>query len=371
MTFHALAIDDDPAILEDVKDRLEGLGHTCDGVTCMTRARERLAHNTYSYILLDLEIPVRYGRPSRISNGQSLLREIRTMKGYQDIPIIVMTTHGHDSPDLAVEVLRCDGATDFVRKTFPDSGHTLEKAVRDALDASGRSKPGAVKRSGLLTTEPPQPFECGEMVFSPTRVELCEVKVCGGPESGMIRRILDELRHTNQHSRFVRYDGEELAKRIGCQRGQNGVSEAVAEFRTRVCEVMLDEANIKIDRLRDIILNDRRYGYRLTSKITVRDADDPVNDRQTESDVPLNVPVNGDGDLEPNERQQWAIGQMQANGEFRKVQLIEKFKCANKTAERDLRDLRRRKLIEFVGPPKTGHWRLSAGARASAAIVRL
>lgn len=39
MTFHALAIDDDPAILEDVKDRLECLGHTCDGVTCMTCSR--------------------------------------------------------------------------------------------------------------------------------------------------------------------------------------------------------------------------------------------------------------------------------------------------------------------------------------------
>ncbi|HOQ86481.1 MAG TPA: hypothetical protein PLQ89_12275, partial [Phycisphaerae bacterium] len=60
MTFHALAIDDDPAILEDVKDRLECLGHTCDGVTCMTCAREHLATNTYSYILLDLQIPVRY-----------------------------------------------------------------------------------------------------------------------------------------------------------------------------------------------------------------------------------------------------------------------------------------------------------------------
>lgn len=353
MTFHALAIDDDPAILEDVKDRLECLGHTCDGVTCMTCAREHLATNTYSYILLDLQIPVRYGRKSRIPNGQSLLREIRSMKGYEDIPIIVMTTHGHDSPDLAVEVFRCDGATDFVKKPFPDEGHTLEKAIRDALDASGRSRPGAVKRSGLATIDPPQPFECGEMVFSPSRVELCEVKICGGPESGMIRRILDELRHTNQHGRFVRYDGSELARRIGCERGQNGVAEAVAAFRTHVCEVMLDEANIKVDRLHDIILNDRRYGYRLASKITVRDANDPPSTKPVA--IPSGSAADDDSDLNP--RQRWALDHLAKHGQLRKPEIVAEFHCSPTTAERDLRDLRRRGRIKFVGPAKTGSWR--------------
>lgn len=352
MTFHALAIDDDPAILEDVKDRLECLGHTCDGVTCMTCAREHLATNTYSYILLDLQIPVRYGRKSRIPNGQSLLREIRSMKGYEDIPIIVMTTHGHDSPDLAVEVFRCDGATDFVKKPFPDEGHTLEKAIRDALDASGRSRPGAVKRSGLATIDPPQPFECGEMVFSPSRVELCEVKICGGPESGMIRRILDELRHTNQHGRFVRYDGSELARRIGCERGQNGVAEAVAAFRTHVCEVMLDEANVKVNRLYDIILNDRTNGYRLSRKITVRDADDPPSPEPTAT--PRDPAAADDPDL--NARQRWALDHLATHGQLRKAEIVTEFNCSPTTAERDLRDLRRRGQIEFVGPAKTGHW---------------
>lgn len=359
MTFHALAIDDDPAILEDVKDRLDGLGHTCDCVTSMASAREHLASNTYSYILLDLQIPVRYGRKSRIPNGQTLLREIRSTKGYEGVPIIVMTTHGHDSPDLAVEVFRCDGATDFVKKPFPDDGHTLEKAVRDGLDASGRSRPGVARRSGAIEREPPRDFECGEMVFSDGRVELCEVKICGGPESGMIRRILDELRQTTQHGRFVRYDGTELAKRVGCDRGQNGVAEAVRDFRNSICEIMLEEANVKMDRLHDIILNDRRYGYRLSSKITVRDADDPRNDPLNGGRDPVNDPQTGGDDPENNERQQWALRQMQAGKELRKADIADHFECSKETARRDLKDLRRRGLIEFVGPSKTGHWRLA------------
>jgi len=367
MTYHALVIDDSPDVLEDVKDRLESISHTCECVTCLQCARDRLAKNGYSYILLDLEIPVRYGRPSRIPNGQNLLREIRQMKGYEDIPIIVMTSHGHDSPDLAVEVLRCDGATDFVKKTFADSGHTLEKAIRDALAASGRSRPGASKRSAAAKDQPPQPFECGEMVFSEDRVELCEVKICGGPESGMIRRILDELRHKNTHGRYVRYDGSELANRVGCDRGQNGVAEAVRDFRNSVCEVMQDETNVQMNRLHDIILNDRRYGYRLSSKITVRDVDDPGNDPQSEPGDPLNDPVNGrrdpvndplNGVDDPanNERQQWVLGRMHAGKEVRKADIAEHFECSKETARRDLKDLRRRGLIEFVGPSKTGHW---------------
>lgn len=352
MTFHALAIDDDPAILDDVKDRLEGLGHTCDCVTCLQCAREYLAEKSYSYILLDLEIPVRYGRKSRIPNGQNLLREVRQMRGYGDIPIIVMTSHGHDTPDLAVEVLRCDGATDFVKKTFAASGHTLEKAIRDALATSGRSRLGAVKQSGLVTTESPQPFEYGEMVFSPSRVELCEVKICGGPESGMIRRILDELRKTNRHGRFVRRSGSELADLVKCERGQNGVAEAVAAFRTHVCGVMLDEASIKVNRLYDIILNDRTNGYRLASKITVRDADDPASPKPAAT--PRDLTAVQDAELNP--RQQWAMEQMAKNTQLRKAEIVTEFRCSPTTAERDLRDLRRQGRVEFVGPAKTGHW---------------
>lgn len=187
MTYHALVVDDSPAVLEDVKDRLESIDHSCDCVSCLQCARDHLANNSYSYILLDLEIPVRYGRPSRIAKGQNLLREVRQTKAIGDMPIIVMTSHGHDSPDLAVEVMRGNGAIDYVKKPFPDRGHTLEKAICEALAASRRSHPGSAKRLGPLHEEPPLLFEEGEMVFFESRVELCGVKICGGPESGLIQ----------------------------------------------------------------------------------------------------------------------------------------------------------------------------------------
>ena len=117
MTYHALVVDDNPSIVEDVKDRLESLGHTCDCVHCMDCGRKRLTAGSYSYVLLDLEIPVKYGRKSRLVNGLNMLQEIRSTRGFELIPIIIMTSHGHDSPDLAIEVLRGNGATDFVKKS--------------------------------------------------------------------------------------------------------------------------------------------------------------------------------------------------------------------------------------------------------------
>jgi len=113
MTFHALVIDDNQDVLEDIRDRLDSLGHTCDCAKTQTDARELLKCGQFTYALLDLEIPVRYGTPCRIANGKNLLREIRRTGGFEDIPIIVITSHGHDSPKLAIEVMKHGGAVDF------------------------------------------------------------------------------------------------------------------------------------------------------------------------------------------------------------------------------------------------------------------
>jgi len=116
-------------------------------------------------------------------------------------------------------------------------------------------------------------------------------------------------------------------------------------------------------------LLDAGDGYRLSSKITVRDADDPANAPQSEPGDPPNDPVNGrrdpvndplNGADDPanNERQQWALGRMHVGRELRKADVADHFECSKETARRDLKDLRRRGIIEFIGPSKTGYWRL-------------
>lgn len=355
MTFHALVVDDNPTILEDVQDRLESLGHTCDCANCQQETREHLTRTTYSYILLDLEIPVRYGRPSRISNGQELLREIRAMPGHEETPIIVMTAHGHDSPDLAIEVLRCDGASDFVKKPFTDHNRTLEKAIHDNLAACGRFHPGAATRFGIIQSDPPRPFEAGELVFYASRVDFCGIKICGGPECGMKRRVLDELRQKNDYDKFVSYSGNELAARIGCDQGQNGVASTIRNLRRHVHETMSAEVNLRLDHRHDFIVNDRHLGYHFSPKISVRDTDEQVKHNRDTINDPITFPNNG---ISFNDRQRWALEQLKMGLELRKSDLMAHFHCSESTATRDFHALRIHGIIEFLGPSRTGYWRL-------------
>ena len=214
MTYHALVVDDNPAILEDVEDRLESLGHTCEVAETQVEARKLLAKGKFSYALLDLEIPVRYGSLCRVDNGENLVREIRTTRGFED-----------------------------------------------ALRAAHRDRAGAKSHSQLVDDpEPPQPFEQGEMVFRETRVELCGVWICDGVGSGLMRAILDVLRQRDARGRFIALSGEELAQRAGHgMTRQNDIADAVRRLRRRIEKVLRERAHVPCGR-QDVIINDRKYG---------------------------------------------------------------------------------------------------------------
>jgi FixJ family two-component response regulator len=49
------------------------------------------------------------------------------------LPIIIMTSHYQGRPELAIDVLRHNGATDFIEKPFPENGKTLEVTIQEAL----------------------------------------------------------------------------------------------------------------------------------------------------------------------------------------------------------------------------------------------
>lgn len=78
------------------------------------------------------------------------------------------------------------------------------------------------------------------------------------------------------------------------------------------------------------------------------DANDPVND-------PVNDGVNL---AELNKRQKWFVAQISHDHAVKAEQLMQQWKVSQATAKRDIADLRSLGVIEFVGPPKTGYYRL-------------
>ena len=347
MRFHALVVDDNPKILDNLKDRLESMYHTCDLAGSQIEARKLLAENRYAYVLLDLTIPVKSGRASHATNGENLLWTIRRTQGLENIPIIIMVSQDQQSLRFATKVVRNGGTNNMVLKPFSEHGRALGKAVRDALKQTGNSH-YAVKNSDALVriSKPPKIFEQGKLTFYPSRVELCGVKVCGSAENSVIRRILDILKNTDANGHRRSYCGDELADLVSS--GPQGVAGAIRNFRMRVKRAMLVEANLKIDPRIDVIANDRLHGYRFSEKIIVS--------------AGHKLTVSYTGQAQNNYKKagspDWILAELQKTGQIRKQQIIERSGHSGSTVRRSLARLRKAGQIVFEGSPRSGYWRL-------------
>ena len=349
MTTSALIVEDDPKVMETIEDTLFSFGHEHVWVKNQHDARAALRTHHFHYVLLDLQIPAKPNRGGASKEfGVNLLREIRRTQDADQLPVVIMTAYSADCLDLTTELV-ANGASDFIAKPFHDKQRPLAKVIRKVLRCPRtRRQPSQSQKPATV-----QPFSGGEMLFHPTRVELCGVKICGDTKTSRIRRILDELSQRTSRGNFVAYSGEELAAKVGCRvRGQNAISEAIRDFRKHVTAVMLAEANLQLGS-RDVVQSGGR-GYRLADKIVVCDVDDPQN----ESDHPKHDPVNDAETPSLNDRQEWIIAELQSGVTLRIGDVMGQFTCSKTTAKRDLTDLRQRKLIIFKGSPRTGFWRL-------------
>ena len=86
--------------------------------------------------------------------------------------------------------------------------------------------------------------------------------------------------------------------------------------------------------------------------------DVPVNEPVNDTDVPVNVPVDVPVNESFSKRQRWLLEQISQGRRLKPGDIAIQFGVTEKTAKRDFADLKARGLIEFVGAPKTGTYRL-------------
>ena len=102
-----LIADDDPVLVEILKFRLEGAGHSVrvasDGEETLTEARE----NPPELIVLDSMMPV--------ISGPDVLAELKTDEQLQDIPVIMLTARSGEADIIAG--LK-GGASEYLTKPF-------------------------------------------------------------------------------------------------------------------------------------------------------------------------------------------------------------------------------------------------------------
>lgn len=123
---HILVVDDEPEILNTVKDILEDEGYSVSTAENAKLAREQRNEATPDLVFLDIWMPD--------EDGVSLLRDWKENEG-MSTPVIMMS--GHGSVETAVEATRI-GAYDFIEK--PLSLAKLVRVTTQALEASSYTR---------------------------------------------------------------------------------------------------------------------------------------------------------------------------------------------------------------------------------------
>lgn len=323
----ALVVDDDASIRQIVEDRLESMGHDCDLVGSQKDAADLLAKHTYSYILLDLELPVKFGKPPAIQVGLNILEQIRADERNHATPIIVITAHGKDNPELCRSILK-GGAADFLTKPFAN----LERDIRDALQKREPKRPAKATSKNEL-----RPFAGGELVIGTEGVELCGAMLCGA--KSLIYRIIELLCAGQPGGRRTALSASVLADKLDQSRGQTAVIEAVSFFRKKVVQELREHSFEATD---DSVIITGRRGYELAPAIQVAAramASAPVSEEPT-----------------PEQRQAWFVEQLRQERKLRRSDYERHFGISTATAKRDLRALEA--AVVFVGTGDKGFYAL-------------
>lgn len=333
---HALIIDDNPGVREALEDRVESMGHTFNSVGCQDDALIRLKDQGYDYILLDLELPTKFGKTPLIPTGTNLLSQIRGSVLHRHTPVIVVTAHGHDSPDLATRVFKL-GANDFVKKPFDN----LETAIGDAIARRlpSTDRPRASTAEGHALT----PFTGGDFIVTAEAVELCGVRLCENT-SGRIWQIINMLCIRTAKGVLPACSGKDLADRIKVERGEKAIAEAVKTFRKRASELLAEQAGLACDG-NDIIATTPR-GYQLSPKLTVELAAGAKHKGK--------VIAREKSDAE--ERKEWFLAQLRKGKRLTRLDYEKQFGISTPTAKRDLSSLGGQ--AQFVGTGGAGYWKL-------------
>lgn len=356
----ALIVEDDPRIQECVKDIVDSLGHEYAGASSQDEARELVGSQEFEYVLLDLEIPVKCGRnAARIQNGMNLLSELVDRFGKR-VPVIITTGHGTNGPDICRECMKA-GAADYVVKPFPSTGRTLDRTILEVLGDLGPTGSKRTSRKRRMTG-PLQPFAGGTIFLFSRRVEIHDVEI---PISPLMHDILETLSERRQNGQYVAYAGADLIELLDANCGQNGIASQVLEFRKRVEERLLCEANITIQR-KDII-ESGGPGYRFKDWITLeigKKSRSVVSVPANPSSNFVNSRPEDHGPKSLNERQTWILRQLKRGVHLQVRHVTDHFSCSPTTAKRDLAFLKSSAVVRFCGSARTGHYRLTTRGNA-------
>jgi biotin operon repressor len=203
-------------------------------------------------------------------------------------------------------------------------------------------------------SEPLLPFTDGQIEFFPDQVLLCGAVICHNGRPKRMRDVLNALRQTGMDGGFISYSGPALAETPSVH-----IVRVVRNVREHICEV-LRRHGVECGKL-DVILS-RGCGYRFSQKLTVHEIREKGASTQSRRSGRVNGQVSGrvtgrvSGTV--SKRRMKILENLADGRQLRLPSIASQLSCSERTARRDLDALRAAGVIEFVGPPRTGYYRL-------------
>lgn len=179
----------------------------------------------------------------------------------------------------------------------------------------------------------------------PGHVELLGVRIISDRGTGQCMMVLRELAQQDSQGRFVRPSSDELAEAIGATGGVGTITGCIQTLRGNIVS-RLQKAGHAIGR-DDVIRHDEQ-GYYLADGIVVQ--------HQARQAAKEAFPTTTAPDL--SDRQQWVLEQLKVGIKIQRKALEDHFDVSDKSAKRDLSQLVKRGLIEFVRAGRHGYYRL-------------
>lgn len=181
-----------------------------------------------------------------------------TARGVWTRESAIFVTHNPNIPVLA------EAEQVIVRESNGTAAHKANEGSVDACKDALAQPPQAVVHATPGETS----LFCGnELVFYSDRIELCGVTVVR--DELRIRKILEILKERLPNGRYVAYSGVKLAQAMGLRGGQNGIAEAIEDFRDEVEEALKAQGHLFS---RKDVIQSGGAGYRLAEWIVVREA---------------------------------------------------------------------------------------------------
>jgi DNA-binding response OmpR family regulator len=359
----ALVVEDDSKIREEIEDVLSALGHDHDWAESQQEARELLEKNDYHYVLADLEIPARPGRGfAKIEYGRKFVEQVPQIKGRGRVPVVIMTGHHKDGLNLAMELLG-NGAMDFVCKPFGDaaSGRSLSQVIQGVLEKHRHAFP-----AGTLPADPPKEFRGGTLSFHDAHIELNGEIIFESDSPGHSWLIMHVLRTPRASGKLPNLSAPKLASAVDPtgQLTEGAVASCIHDMRVRICNAMLEKANVVVGR--EGVIANKNKGYHLAAWLKIENRDGAaarkIDAGPTQGHDPAMAPrQTSNGPASPtdgpaSERQLWILAQLQ-NGVRVERQMVQKqFGISEKQAKRELGGLSSRGLVGFIRKPRPGYY---------------